>query len=136
MTTRTIKVLHVEDEENQRRVLAHLLGGLTDFHFEIRYADGVSSAMEIFRSGDVEFVFLDYNLHQGNGLQCLKALRMRDPIVPIIAISGMATAEVSGDLVAAGADDYINKRDLTTAVLAHSLRDSLRLADAWRKRAT
>jgi DNA-binding response OmpR family regulator len=84
----------------------------------------------------VEFVFLDYNLHQGNGLQCLKALRMRDPIVPIIAISGMATAEVSGDLVAAGADDYINKRDLTTAVLAHSLRDSLRLADAWRKRAT
>jgi PleD family two-component response regulator len=61
---------------------------------------------------------------------------MRDPIVPIIAISGVATADVSGDLVSAGADDYINKRELTSGLLGESLRDSLKRADAWRKRAT
>jgi DNA-binding response OmpR family regulator len=136
MSSRTIKILHVEDEESQRRLFAHHLRAMDDFQFEIHYADAEEAALDVFRTGGVEFVILDYNLRQGNGLHCLRELRTRDPVVPIIAVSGVATAEIAADLVQGGADDYINKRDLTSCVLARSMRDALKRADAWREWST
>ena len=115
MTSRTIKILHVEDEESQRRLFAHHLRSMDDFQFEIHYADAEEDALAVFESGGVEFVILDYNLREGNGLHCLRELRYPDQVVPIIAISGVATAEIATDLITAGADDYISKQDLTAA---------------------
>ena len=134
MSSRTIRVLHIEDEESQRRLFAHHLGAMHDFQFDIHYADSVETALGIFRAGGVEFVILDYNLSQGNGLHCLKELRHLDLVVPIIAISGVATEKIVTDLVQGGVDKYINKRELTRSVLARSLRDTMSLADAWRER--
>jgi DNA-binding response OmpR family regulator len=133
MASRTIKLLHVEDEESQRRLLAHHLAAMNDLQFELVYADGEESALRVF-DGGVEMVILDYHLRQGNGLHCLEELRRRDQIVPIIAISGVATAEIAADLLQAGADDYIAKRDLTSGALATVMREALTRADVWRQR--
>jgi two-component system, NarL family, sensor histidine kinase UhpB len=134
MARRTIKLLHVEDELSQRHLFAHHLNAMDDFNFEILYADAEATALESFATGGVEFVILDYHLRQGNGLHCLEQLRHRDAIVPIIAISGVATAEIAADLVQGGADDYIGKRDLTSSGLARKMRDALARVDAWRQR--
>jgi DNA-binding response OmpR family regulator len=134
MSSRTIKLLHVEDEESQRRLLAHHLTAMNEFQFEILYADAEQSALDAFDHGGVELVILDYHLRQGDGLHCLEKLRQGDPIVPIIAISGVATAEITADLLQAGADDYIGKRDLTSGVLAPIVRQALARADVWRQR--
>jgi DNA-binding response OmpR family regulator len=77
---------------------------------------------------------LDYQLVQGDGMHLLGRLRDLDPIIPIIAISGVATSEIAAKLVLAGADDYFNKRDLNSADLGKSIRASLRRADAVRKK--
>ena len=94
MSSRTIKLLHVEDEESQRRLLAHHLTTMNEFQFEILYADAEQSALDVFGLGGVELVILDYHLRQGDGLHCLEKLRQGDPIVPIIAISGVALMSV------------------------------------------
>ena len=134
MSIRAIKVLHVEDEESQRLLFAHHLRSMDEFRFEIHYADAEEAALDVFQTGGFEFVILDYNLRQGNGLHCLEELRRRDPVVPIIAISGIATDEIAADLVQAGADDYISKRELVSSVLACSMRAALGRAKAWRQR--
>ncbi len=134
MSSRTIKLLHVEDEISQRRLFAHHLKVMNDFHFEVLYADAEGSALDAFDAGGVELVFLDYHLRQGDGLHCLEELRRRDPVVPIIAISGIATDEIAAQLLQAGADDYIGKRDLSSGVLDRVLRDALARADVWRER--
>ena len=134
MTTRTIKLLHVEDEVSQRRLLAHHLARMTDLQFDIRYAEAEQAALDTFDEGGVEFVIVDYHLRKGDGLHCLEELRRRDEVVPIIAVSGVATEEIASDLLQAGADDYIGKRDLTSDVLSRSLRDALARADACRPR--
>ncbi len=134
MPPRAINILHVEDEDSQRRLFAHHLRTLNEFQFEIVYADSEEIALEIFRSAPINFVILDYNLRQGIGLHCLQLIREHDPIVPIIAISGAASDEIAADLVQAGADDYISKRDLTSGLLADRMRDALKRADTWRER--
>jgi DNA-binding response OmpR family regulator len=134
MSCRTVKILHVEDETSQRLIFKHHLAAIKDLRFEILYADAEESALNAFDGGGVEFVILDYHLTQGNGLHCLEELRRRDLVVPIIAVSGVATDEIAADLLQAGADDYIGKRELTSELLGRTLRTALERADIWRRR--
>jgi CheY-like chemotaxis protein len=136
MPLRIIRVLHVEDDHIQRRYLSHYLEGLPGFRFDVRYADGEDEAVTSFEENGADLVLLDYHLHEGDGLRCLERLRERDMIVPVIAISGVAKAEIAAALIQAGADDYIGKRDLDRELLGQSVRDALSRADACRSRIT
>jgi DNA-binding response OmpR family regulator len=134
MTCPTIKLLHVEDDPAQRRFVAHHLASIGEYRFDVHPAESEDAAMDEFEGGGVEFVILDYHLTGGNGLSCLEKLRRRDEIVPIIAISGLATPEIAAELLRGGADDFISKKELSGEVLARSVRGALARAVAWRRR--
>jgi DNA-binding response OmpR family regulator len=134
MSTVAVKrLLHVEDDPMQQRLLKHHLQALEEFHFETTAVESEDEAMQAFRSGTFDLVVIDYQLTRGNGLDLLRRLRQLDPIIPIIGVSGVATSEVAAELVHAGADDYFDKRDLTSAKLARSIRNSLRRTDTVRR---
>ncbi len=135
MSSRTLKLLHVEDDFAQHRFVVHHLKALEPLAFEPHRAESEDAALGAFRQGGFDFVILDYHLTQGNGLDCLRRLRQLDPIVPIIAISGAASAEIAAELLVGGADDYISRKDLSSRVLAQSVSSALARADAWRQRA-
>jgi len=132
LTTR--RVLHVEDDPMQQRLLTHHLQSMQEFRFEITAMKSEEEAMAAFRTVRFDLVVLDYQLSQGNGLHLLWRVRQVDPVVPIIAISGVATSEVAAELVRAGADDYFDKRELTSAKLALSVRAALLRTETVRKR--
>lgn len=134
MSTRTVRLLHVEDDRAQRLLVAKHLKALEDLRFDIACAASEDDAVAEFGRGGVEFVILDYNLTQGNGLNCLRRIRARDQIVPVVTVSGAATAEVAAELVETGADDFISKWDLDAPTLARSVRAALARADAYRQR--
>jgi len=129
---RSLKLLHIEDDRIQRSLIAHHLGAMKDCEVTIVSAESENEAMKIFGQGGFEFVILDYHLIQGNGLSCLHQIRRRDPLIPIVAISGEATPEIAAELVQVGADDYISKEELTCKHLTQSMRHALARADALR----
>jgi DNA-binding response OmpR family regulator len=133
MSDRSIKLLHVEDDAAQQILVGHYLKSLSEFHFDVHYVDNEEEAVAEFSRGDVEFVLLDYHLAAGDGLSCLRRLRQRDILVPIVVISGMATPEVTAELLRFGADDYLPKRDLNSSVLGQSIRTAYRRAEGWRE---
>ncbi|RUL82325.1 response regulator [Tautonia sociabilis] len=130
----TIRLLHVEDDGMQRALVRHHLAAIDELQFDIRYAESEEDALELFEQGGADLVVLDYQLRRGNGLSCLRALRLSDPIVPVIAVSGVATPEIASELLQAGADDYISKEELTSSLLVASMRTSLIRASACRQR--
>lgn len=134
MATRTVQTLHVEDDALQRKVIAHHLKRIDDIDFAITCVDSEDGAVAEFRRAPKEFVILDYHLTQGDGLSCLRTLRQQAPFVPIIAISGSASAEIAAELLHSGADDYISKQELTHDCLVRSVRLALARADAYRRR--
>jgi DNA-binding response OmpR family regulator len=136
MPKRVISLLHVEDDALQRSLVRHHLAGIDEYEFDIQFAETEETAFGIFDRGGVEFVILDYQLRQGNGLHCLKELRKRDPIVPVIAVSGVATREIAAELLQAGADDFLSKADLTSSLLARIVREAVLRTDACRRRIT
>jgi CheY-like chemotaxis protein len=134
MSARAIRLLHVEDDAIQRKLLQAHMGKLTDLRFEITAAESEDEAMAKLGQG-FDLVLLDYHLTQGNGLACLKRIRATDGRLPIIAISGVATPEIAAELLEAGADDYFSKTDFDPETFGRSVRAALARADAWKARA-
>lgn len=135
MSTRSIRLLHVEDDAIQRRLMSAHLGKLGELLFDVIPAESEDEALTKVKNG-FDMVLLDYHLTQGNGLNCLKRVRQVDAHIPIIAISGVATPEIAAELLEAGADDYFSKDGFEPDVFTRSVRAALARADAWKARAS
>lgn len=134
MTAQVLKLLHIEDDAAQQLLIGHFLESVPDYSFQIVNVDNESAALEEFEKGGVDLIILDYQLAEGDGLSCLREIRRRDPLVPVVVVSGAASPEITAELLRFGADDYLSKHDLSSALLSESVVTSFRRASEWRAR--
>jgi pilus assembly protein CpaE len=131
---RAVRVLHIEDDLVQQQAMALHLSAIRDFRWTITTATSESGAIELFRRQGFDVVLLDYHLAQGNGMGCLRQLRARDPLVPVIVVSGLVSPQLAAELLDAGADDFLSKQNLSAESLGPLLSAALARADACKQR--
>ena len=131
---RPLRVLHIEDDPLQQEVVALRLGALEGFAVSIVPATSEAAAVALFARQPFDFVLLDYHLAQGNGLGCLRQLRILDANVPIVVISGVNQPQIAAELLAAGADDFLSKENLAGEQLGRSIAAAVARADAFAPR--
>lgn len=117
---RPLHVLIVDDDRVDRLALERALRQ-TGFHVTIGEADGVLAAIDRLARESYDCVLLDYNLPDGDGLTFLRGLRGAGIAARVIMITGQPDSEVAGELLAAGASDYIPKALFTPRLLAEAL---------------
>jgi DNA-binding response OmpR family regulator len=126
------RVLHVEDDKVQRALIAYYLVVPDEHKYVVTGVESEQQAVDTFRHGGVDLVILDYQLAEGDGLNCLRQLRELDSIVPVIALSGAATPSIAAELIEAGADDYLSKQSMDKQILSESIETALARAQAIR----
>ena len=136
MPPTTIRLLHIEDDPMQQKLLARELAAMSDYRFDITAVESEDQALAGFSESGFELVIMDYHLSQGNGLSCLRAIRKLDPIIPVISVSGVATDEIAATLISAGADDYLAKQTINSQILGQSVRNVVTRSKAFRTRFT
>ncbi|MEZ5302154.1 MAG: response regulator transcription factor [Verrucomicrobiales bacterium] len=110
-----MKILIAEDDANTRRGLAQILDG--EGYETVEAADG-REAIALFGSEQPDAVCLDIMMPEVSGYDVCKAIRKRDPQVPILFISAKSE-EVDTVLgLELGADDFIVKPFGVKAVIA------------------
>lgn len=117
---RALRVLVVDDDRVDRMALTRALSR-TGLDLTLDEADSVMAAIELLATEPFDCVFLDYNLPDGDGLTFLRGLRRAGISTSVLMITGQEDAEVAGELIKAGAVDYIPKALLTMDRLARSL---------------
>jgi diguanylate cyclase (GGDEF)-like protein/PAS domain S-box-containing protein len=108
MTTRTSRLLIVDDNELNRDMLARRLERKG---YEVVLADGARQLMQRLKEGTIDIVLLDIEMPEISGLEALKTLRETySPIeLPVIMVTAKNQSE---DIVTAldlGANDYVTK---------------------------
>ncbi len=101
-------ILVVDDEEDIRE----LIGGiLEDDGYEARTADGAHTAMLAISDRKPALVILDVWLQgsEKDGLGVLEEVKLLDPDLPVILISGHGTIETAVAAIRKGAYDFIEK---------------------------
>jgi signal transduction histidine kinase/DNA-binding NarL/FixJ family response regulator/HPt (histidine-containing phosphotransfer) domain-containing protein len=106
-----LAVLCAEDGSTNQIILRELLGGMG--HAVTIAEDGVAALAEL-AAADYDLVIMDSRMPRMDGLSALQRLRsgadgVRDPAVPVIALTANATADERARFLAAGADGFLSK---------------------------
>ena len=101
-----MKILVVDDEASQRSILS---GYLRKKRHEVYEADGVVSAIEIFKAHPIDVVFSDYQMPDGTGLDLQRTLKGLRSQTSVIMITAFGTIEGAVVAMREGALDYLTK---------------------------
>lgn len=80
------RILIVDDQATVRAALA---AALRANRFDVAVAEDVPSALTMFEAERFDVAIIDVYMPRVDGVQLIKALRVRSPGLPIVAISGM-----------------------------------------------
>ncbi len=103
------KILVVEDNEDNRRILVYRLKKIGQF--DIREATNGQEAIEAVKADRPDLIFMDLKMPVMDGWEATKRIRQMDggDAVRIIALTAQAMAGDEEKALAIGCDDYLAK---------------------------
>lgn len=101
-----MKMMLVDDEE---RFLATTQKLLSKKGYDVLTAASGLEALEILEKKIIHVVILDVKMPGMDGIQTLKEIKSRFPLVEVIMLTGHATVESAVDGLKSGATDYLMK---------------------------
>jgi signal transduction histidine kinase len=116
-----IKVLIIEDNPGDARLVRERLLSAPRPRFEVESVDRLASAVERLHRTGIDVALLDLSLPDSQGLETITHLHAEAPEIPIIALSGMEDQEVIQNAVKQGAEDYLVKNAFSTDILVRTI---------------
>ena len=115
-------ILIVDDESGVRASLAGILG---DEGYLVQAVESGEACLQALEGRRYDLLLLDVWLPKMDGLETLARVRILDPDVPVIVISGHGTIETAVKAVRMGAQDFVEKPlslEKTLLVVKNTLR--------------
>jgi DNA-binding NtrC family response regulator len=116
-----VKIFIVEDDSAYQKFLKYVLGLNPDHELRI-FSNGKSLLEQIHERPSI--VTLDYSLPDYSGEELLKAIKVFDPEIHVIIISGQEKIGTAVSLLKLGAYDYISKDEETKERLLNSINNA------------
>ncbi|MGH7995837.1 MAG: ATP-binding protein [Opitutaceae bacterium] len=123
-----IRVLMVEDKEDDFSFVRLLLSKRTLRHYELEWAPTYEAGRAALVSGRHDVGLFDHNLGLKTGVALLREASALGIAMPIILLTGADSLEVDQEAAEWGAADYLAKAQLDTVHLERSIRYALRHA--------
>ncbi len=125
---KTIRVLVVEDHEDDYIYLVHIMKKAVFANYELTWCATYDEGLQAVAARRHDVALFDYNLGIGTGLDLLREALLMGCEQPIILLTGHDSPEVNREALSAGASDYLCKGGLDVAQLERAIRYSLRHA--------
>ncbi len=122
MSEQRVKVLLVEDNAGDARLIQESLSDLANDRFDIEIADRLATALRRLNTGGIDAVLLDLALPDSQGQETFHKARAHAPTIPIIVLTGLGDDALALKLVREGAQDYVTKLGLNGSVLSRAIR--------------
>jgi CheY-like chemotaxis protein len=122
MKSATVRVLIVEDNQGDARLVREMLSETNIGVYEVTHVGRVSEAVARLRNGDVDVTLLDLSLPDGLGVDTVIQVYAAAPQIPIVVMSGTEDEMVIARAVEEGAQDYLVKGHVDPYLLVHSIR--------------
>ena len=125
MTTKTSKVLLIEDDPADAQLIMEILREEPENAMEILHVDNLARGLEALARGGIDVVLLDLTLPDSSGHNTFVKLHEHVSTIPIIVLTGMDDKAMAIRIVQEGAQDYLVKSLVDYTMLARSIRYSI-----------
>jgi signal transduction histidine kinase len=125
MTERAVRVLLVEDDEDDYLLTKDLFAALPTASYTLDRAATYEAALDAFQSCVHDLYLIDYRLGKHTGLDILAEARRRGCAAPMIMLTAQTEREIDLRAMHAGAVDFLVKDRLDSQTLERSMRYAL-----------
>jgi PAS domain S-box-containing protein len=125
LTSNIIKVLVVDDDEDDYFIISDYIREIDKNKFVIDWCNQFQSAVEKFKAKAYDIYFVDYRLGNETGLELLKEAISLQCDDPIILLTGKGNKVIDIEAMKSGATDYLIKSELNAEKLERCIRYSL-----------
>jgi signal transduction histidine kinase len=122
MATSFIKVLLVEDDEDDYVLIRDLLSEIKNTEYVIEWVRSYDEALKKMASPETWVCLMDYRLGPHDGLEILQDTNRESTRPPIIFVTGWEDYETDLKAMKSGATDYLVKSQLNGPLLDRSIR--------------
>ena len=125
MTEKLVRLLIVEDDQDDFLILQKMLSGIKRRCFELDRVSNCQKALEKLGQNHHDVCLLDYRLEGRNGLDFLREVVQKGYNIPIIFLTGQGDYEVDVEAMQLGASDFLYKNKIDGDMLERSIRYAL-----------
>src|ERR1700726_2110223 len=125
MRTRALKVLLVEDNAGDARLLREMFTTERPGSIELTHLMRMSDALAHLARGGVDIILLDMGLPDGHGLDTVRRARAAAPGIPMIVLTGLDDERLAAEAMKEGAQDYLIKGQIENRALPRALRHAI-----------
>ena len=127
MKQNLLKILLVEDNPGDVRLIQEILSEAQDVKFRLKNAERLNSGIELLRGNGEKFdiVILDLGLPDSQGIDTLVKLQQQAFRIPIVVLTGFNDGATSLKAVEMGAQDYLLKGQITLDSLSRAIFNAI-----------
>jgi two-component system, cell cycle sensor histidine kinase and response regulator CckA len=133
MNSRSIKVLLVDDDEDDFILTREFFSEIKKQRYALDWASSYDEALQIIATREHDVYLFDYRLGGKSGLDLLKQAQADGSHVPIILLTGQTEGDVDVEAMHAGAEDFLVKAQLNSTSLERSVRYAIERKGAERE---
>ena len=123
MDDNRIKVLLIEDNPGDARLIDMMLAEARNMKFQLAWQDNLTAGLAHLKDHEVDILLLDLGLPESSGLQTLEtALSHASKVPTLVVLSGLSDEDIALRAVQSGAQDYLVKGHVDSALLVRSIR--------------
>lgn len=126
MTTPTTRILLVEDNPGDVRLMREALAETPDIPFELVHCETGTQAIDFLAKNSVDVVVCDLGLPDSQRLETVRLLHGAAPEVPLVVLTSLDDETLTGPALQEGAQDYLVKAQLNSGLLWHTLRYAMK----------
>ena len=117
-----IKVLLIEDNPADARLIEFMLAEANGLRFEFSWVDSLTAGIARLRTDNLDVVLLDLGLPESTGLETLQRLLAGTRVPTLVVLSGLTDEGVAVQALQSGAQDYLVKGQVDSALLIRAIR--------------
>ena len=118
-----IRIIHVDDDLVEHTLVRKQLSSLEHLDFEITTIESFPEALTCLKRASFDIGLIDYHLGAYDGLKLIEKLGGRLCPTPLVILTGRGDYSIDVEATKAGAFDYLDKNELTPALLERTIRN-------------
>jgi len=117
-----IRVLLVEDNPGDARLIREMLVEAKNVSFNLEHFDRLEAGLERLSKGGIDVSLVDLSLPDSQGIDTVREMHSHAPEVPMIVLTGLGDETLISKVMKEGTQDYLIKGQVDSNLLVRSIR--------------